>query len=69
MSHSTLKEGAFIVSDAHYSHLRPELLPFLQDIQNKILKPTQLILMGDIFDALFGGVAYTQEKTMKLFHL
>ncbi len=63
MSHNPLeiKEGAFIVSDAHYSHQRPELLNFIKDIHSKKLQPTQLILMGDIFDALFGGVAYTQK--------
>ena len=63
MSHNkvTIKEGAFIISDAHYSSLRPQLLSIIKDIHSKELKPTQLILMGDIFDALFGGVKYTQE--------
>ncbi|QOY52580.1 UDP-2,3-diacylglucosamine diphosphatase [Candidatus Sulfurimonas baltica] len=62
MSHSIeVLEGAFIVSDAHYSNMRPELLDFIKDIHSKKLKPTQLILMGDIFDALFGGVFYTQK--------
>ncbi|WP_373034761.1 UDP-2,3-diacylglucosamine diphosphatase [Sulfurimonas sp.] len=56
-----LKEGAFVVSDAHYSHIRPQFLDFLKAIQTKKLQPTQLILMGDIFDTLFGNVAYTQE--------
>ena len=56
-----LKEGAFVVSDAHYSHIRPEFLDFLKAIYTKQLNPTQLILMGDIFDTLFGNVAYTQE--------
>ena len=62
MSHSIqIKEGAFFISDAHYSHLRPQLLDFFKDIYSKKLKPTQLILMGDIFDALFGGISYTQH--------
>jgi UDP-2,3-diacylglucosamine hydrolase len=56
-----LKEGAFVISDAHYSHIRPELLYFLKAIHTKQLQPTQLILMGDIFDTLFGNVPYTQE--------
>ena len=51
-----IKKGAFIVADAHYSHLRPQFLDFLKDIYSKKLRPTQLILMGDIFDTLFGGV-------------
>jgi len=64
MYHSdvTIKEGAFIVSDAHYSiSLRPELLEFLKEVETNKLLPTQLILMGDIFDALFGGVSFTQN--------
>lgn len=52
-------EGTFVVADAHYSHKRPELLEFIKEIHSKKLHPTQLILMGDIFDALFGEVAYT----------
>jgi len=60
MSHRVeILQGAFIVSDAHYSHKRPNFLNFLKDIHSKKLLPTQLILMGDVFDALFGGVGYT----------
>ncbi|MDF1875521.1 metallophosphoesterase [Sulfurimonas sp. SAG-AH-194-I05] len=64
MFHSdfVLKEGAFVVSDAHYSYLRPQLLNFLQDIESNKLQPTQLILMGDIFDALFGGIKKSIER-------
>ncbi|MDA7817612.1 metallophosphoesterase [Sulfurimonas sp.] len=62
MSHNIeILEGAFVVSDAHYSHQRPELLNFIKDIHSKKLQPSQLILMGDIFDALFGGVSYTHK--------
>jgi len=60
-SNIVLKEGAFVISDAHYSNIRPELLDFLKAIHAKQLQPTQLILMGDIFDTLFGNVPYTQE--------
>lgn len=56
-----IKEGAFVVSDAHYSHLRPQLLDFIKEIHSKKLQPTQLILMGDIFDTLFGGVPYSVQ--------
>jgi len=62
MSHNIeIKEGAFVIADAHYSHIRPELLSFIEDIHAKKLQPTQLILMGDIFDALFGSITYTLE--------
>ncbi len=57
-----LKEGAFFVSDAHYSSFRPDFLEFLKAIQAKKLLPTQIILMGDIFDALFGEVGATVMK-------
>ena len=70
MSHSIeILEGAFVVSDAHYSHQRPELLDFLKDIHSKKLQPTQLIFMGDIFDALFGGVSYTQKTNQEAIKL
>ena len=64
-----LKEGAFVISDAHYSDLRPELLDFLRAIQAKQLQPTQIILMGDIFDTLFGGVPYTQEVNSEVLQI
>ena len=64
-----IKEGAFFVADAHYSHKRPEFLEFIRDIDSKILKPTQLILFGDIFDALFGEVSYTHKANQEAIEL
>jgi len=64
-----LKEGAFIVSDAHYSHRREEFLDFIKAIYKKELLPTQLILMGDIFDALFGGINATYRANQELIKL
>ncbi|MFA6191647.1 MAG: metallophosphoesterase [Sulfurimonas sp.] len=62
MSHNIeIKEGAFVVADAHYSHLRPQLLDFIKEIHSKKLQPSQLIFMGDIFDTLFGEIPYTAE--------
>ena len=70
MSHRVeLKEGAFIISDAHYSPARPELLNFLKDIINKKLNPSQIIFMGDIFDALFGSIKRTYNKNQKLINI
>jgi UDP-2,3-diacylglucosamine hydrolase len=68
MYHSDIeiKEGAFVVSDAHYSHKRLELLEFFKDINSKKLQPTQLILMGDIFDALFGSITKTYQNNQEL---
>ncbi len=65
----TIKEGAFIVSDAHYSYLRPQFLEFIKAIDSKKLFPTQLIFMGDIFDALFGQVIYTHIQNREIIDL
>ena len=64
-----IKKGAFVISDAHYSHLRPELLDFFKAIESKELEPTQLILMGDVFDALFGGIDKTYQDNKELIEL
>lgn len=62
-------EGAFLIADAHYSELRPDLFLLIEQIHSKKLAPTQLILMGDIFDALFGAVSYTEKKNRKIIRL
>jgi len=64
-----IKEGAFIISDAHYSHLRSELLYFLQDLYATKTLPPQLILMGDIFDALFGSIDFTYKQNSEMIRL
>lgn len=64
-----LKEGAFLLSDVHYSHARPHFLNFLHAIKSKKLQPTQLILMGDIFDALFGGVSQSYKPNQEAIEL
>jgi len=70
MSHKfEIKEGAFVVSDAHYSHDRPQLLWLIKEIHAKKLQPTQLILMGDIFDALFGSINYTYQHNLEMMQL
>jgi len=70
MSHKIeILEGALIITDAHYSHLRPELLSLIKDIKSKKIKATQLILMGDVFDALFGSVSYTYEQNLEMIEL
>ncbi len=61
-----IKKGAFFIADAHYSDHRPELLELIKEIQSKKLQATQLFLMGDIFDALFGGIKYTVDKNKEI---
>lgn len=62
-------EGAYLISDAHFSKLRPELLGLIERIHAQKIFPPQLILMGDIFDALFGDVAYTLRENRYLVEL
>ena len=70
MSHNLeLKEGALIISDAHYSLARPELLNLIKDIHSKKIATTQLLLMGDIFDALFFEVPKTEENNKEIINL
>ncbi len=70
MSHNIeLKEGAFVVADAHYSHLRPQLLVFIKAIHSKKLQPTQLIFLGDMFDTLFGEIPYTAKINQEAIEL
>ncbi|MDY0116305.1 MAG: UDP-2,3-diacylglucosamine hydrolase [Sulfurimonadaceae bacterium] len=64
-----LREGAFVVTDAHCSALRPEFLEFLKSIESKKLCPTQLVFLGDMLDALFGGIPYTYEKNKEIIEI
>ncbi|MBC8237188.1 MAG: metallophosphoesterase [Helicobacteraceae bacterium] len=68
MSHNKIeiKEGAYIISDAHYSSKRPELYSLIKDIHSQKIFPTQLLLFGDIFDALFGNVTRTCENNQEM---
>ncbi len=68
MSHKLfeLKSGALFISDAHYSAQRPKLLELLHKIHSGEIAPTQLILMGDIFDLLFGGIALSYRRNQEV---
>ncbi len=71
MFHSDIEiqEGAFVISDAHYSNKRLELLDFFKAIESNKLQVPQLILMGDIFDALFGGIKKTTLNNQEIIDL
>ncbi len=71
MSRSPLKllEGAIFLSDAHYSFKHKELYDFLKAIRSQQIQTPQLILMGDIFDLLFGGIPYTVERNREVVDL
>ncbi|SFV56279.1 FIG022708: hypothetical protein [hydrothermal vent metagenome] len=73
MYHSDIKlqEGAIFITDAHYNKPKGEvsLFELLQKINSNEIKTPQLLLLGDIFDALFGGVPYTAQANQELIDL
>jgi UDP-2,3-diacylglucosamine hydrolase len=60
-----IHEGAVLISDAHYSKKHPELLQLLESIHSGKISTTQLILMGDMFELLFGVIQKTQQENAK----
>ncbi|MBD3808375.1 MAG: UDP-2,3-diacylglucosamine diphosphatase [Epsilonproteobacteria bacterium] len=55
MSHNIeIKEGAIFIADAHYPHHGDEFLELLHKLDKGEIAASQLFLMGDIFDLLFG---------------
>ena len=70
MSHRLeIQEGALLIADAHYSPRRPQLLSLIRAIAQKREPATQLILMGDIFDNLFGSIEYTYVENQEMITL
>lgn len=59
-----VNEGAIFVADAHYAPWRPAFLDFLRGVESGEIETPQLILMGDVFDLLFGDV----DATLTLNH-
>ena len=63
-----LKEGAWLIADAHYAHYNTKLYDFLSALGPADLPP-QMILMGDIFDLLFGHAPNSIEPNRKMVDL
>lgn len=61
-----LQVGAILVADAHYGSQREELFGFFEAIDSGKIATTQIILMGDIFDALFGQISYTHRQNAQM---
>jgi len=53
-----IKNGAIFIADAHYPSHGDELINVLNKIKAGEFQTTQLFLMGDIFDLLFGHNRY-----------
>ncbi len=64
----TLKPGAWFLADAHYSRFKPRLYDFLSALRSEEFPP-QLVLMGDIFDLLFGHAPNSIEPNRKMVDL
>ena len=56
-----IRENALFIADAHYPHHGDELLKILKNIESQKIETTQLFLMGDIFDLLFGYNDYIKK--------
>lgn len=59
MSPDILRPGAILVADAHCAPWRTPFLDFLRAIERDEILTPQLVLMGDIFDLLFGPIEAT----------
>jgi UDP-2,3-diacylglucosamine hydrolase len=59
MSPDTLREGAILVADAHCAPWRTPFIDFLRALESGAIVTPQLVLMGDIFDLLFGPIDAT----------
>ncbi len=63
MSHNLrLQEGAILIADAHYSEIYPQFYSFLKALDRGEIKTSQLILMGDMFELLFGVIKKTKDE-------
>ena len=60
-----LQVGAILIADAHYSDEYPQFLSFLKKLQTQEIKTSQLILMGDMFELLFGMIKQTKKDNEK----
>ncbi len=65
----TIKEGAIFIADSHYPHHGNEFLTLLQKIYSKEINASQLFLMGDNFDLLFGYNDYIQTFSKEAIEL
>ncbi len=63
-----LKDGAWLIADAHYAHYNRALYDFLSKLTPDSLPP-QMILMGDIFDLLFGYARNSIQPNLKMVDL
>lgn len=61
MSPDPLRAGAILVADAHCAPWRTPFADFLIALEEGRIVTPQLVLMGDVFDLLFGPIPATVE--------
>jgi len=59
MSLKNLKSGAILIADAHCAPWRTSFIDFLHALEAGEITTPQLILMGDVFDMLYGPIPRT----------
>ena len=56
-----IQENAIFIADSHYPHHGDAFLKILQKLESAEIQTSQLFLMGDNFDLLFGHNTYIQS--------
>ncbi len=69
MSLKELHEGAIFVADSHYAPWRTPFIDFLRAVESGTIQTSQLILMGDNCDLLFGAIHETLLLNQELITL
>ena len=60
-----IKENALFIADSHYPHHGKEFLKILEELESRKIESSQLFLMGDIFDLLFGYNEYIKTFSQR----
>ncbi len=69
MSLKELHTGAILVADSHYAPWRTSFIDFLRALESGKIQTTQLILMGDNCDLLFGPISETSRLNQDIITL
>jgi UDP-2,3-diacylglucosamine hydrolase len=64
-----IQEQAFFIADSHYPHHGDAFLELLKKLDSRELQTSQLFLMGDNFDLLFGYNDYIQTFSKEAIEL
>lgn len=65
----SIQNGAIFVADSHYNQKNREFLTFLEKLEKKQIKTTQLFLMGDMIDFISGESKYFIKQNIDVINL